>query len=161
MQALGARGALVCVPEQCRAWSRQLLHAQQWKRRVHSSAGCEVRACKWICMALFVFNCCHLLMRAEARQALCMLLSASHPDVQNWRKCSHTCYWQLWAAVHAALLHSLRAAACADVGRSPQHGRDHGARSIGAARAPVQFGRRQLERCRAGAQHCSGTAGVC
>lgn len=46
MQALGARGALVCVPEQCRAWSRQLLNAQQWQRRVHSSAGCEVRACK-------------------------------------------------------------------------------------------------------------------
>ena len=51
MQALGACGALVCVPEQCRAWSRQLLHAQQWQRRVHTSAGCEVRACKWICVA--------------------------------------------------------------------------------------------------------------
>ena len=54
MQALGARGALVCMPEQCRAWSRQLLHAQQWQRRVHSSAGCEVRACKWILRVLFV-----------------------------------------------------------------------------------------------------------
>ena len=47
MQALGAHGAFMCVPEQCRTWSRQLMHAQPWQRRTRCSAGCEVRAGNW------------------------------------------------------------------------------------------------------------------
>ena len=99
-------------------------------------------------------------MRAEARPALCVLPSASHPDVQNWQTCSHTCIASC-GLPQAVLLYSLRAAALADVGSPPQHGRDHRARSNCAARAPVQFGRRQLERSCTGALHCSGTPGVC
>ena len=77
MQALSARGALVCVPEQCRAWSKQLLHVQQWQRRVHSSAGCEVRACMCIyvaCPCYFAAQRCLYVLKPDHHYMCCWAL---------------------------------------------------------------------------------------